>query len=43
MEYLNWCAEHPILALFALWAVAGVVAAPFKQKININVNDKDED
>lgn len=46
MEYLNWAAEHPFLTLFVVWAIAGCISAPFKQKIDININrddDKDKD
>lgn len=42
MEYLNWAADHPILTLIVVWAIAGCISAPFKQKIDINVNKEKE-
>lgn len=43
MEYLNWCADHPILTIFMLWAFAGIIAAPFKREVDVNVNYPEKD
>jgi len=42
MEYLNWCAEHPILTFFAMMAVVGCFEAVFSKSVTVKLKKDDE-